>query len=188
MNKCCNWTKLYYCLEWPISQQTAKSKWTRADKRWITYKKFLLRTLDFIRFLVIYFSCVLVFWSSSQNHTNFSLFVQASTCAPDTVCKGWEEIGKEVANDENCPESLRCLCFFLHQKVFFFISGNCHSYGQELCIFRWLAVLWIQRCKEDVALWPPPAKVRWEPPIVFCHLGSYVSFSLVGPLHLRPLV
>ena len=124
MNKCCNWTKLCYCLEWPISQQTAKSKWTRADKRWITYKKFLLRTLDLIRFLVIYFSCVLVFWSSSQNHTNFSLFVQASTCAPDIVCKGWEEIGKEVANDQNCPEGLRCLCFFLAPKgVLFSLAG-----------------------------------------------------------------
>ena len=120
---CCDGIQLFYCLEWPISQQTAKSKWTRADKRWTTYKKFLLRTLDFIRFLVIYFSCVLVFWSSSQNHTNFSLFVQASTCAPDIVCKGWEEIGKEVANDENCPESLRCLFFFLHQKEFFSSAG-----------------------------------------------------------------
>ena len=116
---CCNGTKLSYCLEWPISQQTAKSKWTRADKRWNTYKKFLLRTLDFIRFLVIYFSCVLVFWSSSQNQTDFSLFGQTSTCAPDTVCKGWEEIGKEVANDQDCPKKLRFLSS---------INRNCHSH------------------------------------------------------------
>ena len=55
----------------------------------------------------------------SQNQTNFSLYGQASTCSPDTVCKGWEEIGKEVANDQDCPKKLRFLSS---------INRNCHSH------------------------------------------------------------